>query len=217
MNIGEVNPLGRRKGRPVGQSDVLDAEEIKRVLASVSDRRTTKGSRDYAVLLVLANTPIRKGELVNLNVEDLVSRGQKFITYKALKKRSGRVAWMNLPISDECYSGILAYFKKWNIDPSKDQQIPLFVTMGQRGGYQRRRITPKAVDLIVARSVQAAGILKRITCHSMRASYLTLRAGLFDPQTLMGLSGHSSLSSILPYLRSTEAKRVEAALSVTFS
>ncbi len=89
-----------RKGRPVGQSDILDPSEIRQVLASVRNREGQQGSRDYAILLVLANTPIRKGELVRLNLEDLIDRGSKFITYKALKKRSGRVMWMNLPISD---------------------------------------------------------------------------------------------------------------------
>lgn len=209
--------VGRRRGRPAGQSDVLEPEEIKQVLDSVKDRRTAQGSRDYAILLTLANTPMRRGELVRLNVEDVVDRGQKSITYKVLKKRSGHVAWMNLPISDECHAGITAYLRKWKIDSAEAQGTPLFYTLGTHGGYIRKRLTAKAVDCLVSRCARSAGILKRITCHSWRATYLTIRAGKHDPQTLMGLSGHSSLGSILPYLRSSEAKRREAALSVAFA
>jgi integrase/recombinase XerD len=211
----DINMKARR-GRPTGQSDVLTGDEIERLLESVKDRRTTEGARDYAVLLMLANTPARKGELVALNLENVKAQGGAYsISRKALKKK--KTVWITTPIDAEVYAGITAYVRKWNLDPTRDAQGPLFFTLGGRGGYERKRLTPKAVDCLVAKYASLAGITKRITPHSFRATYLTLRSEGHRPETLATLSGHASLASILPYLRSTDEERRSAALSVAFA
>jgi integrase/recombinase XerD len=216
MEMEMKQKTGRRPGRPTGQSDVLTADEINRLLQVVKDRRTTEGARDYAVLLILANTPARKGELVTLNLENVKAQGGVYsISRKALKKK--KPTWITTPIDAEAYAGIMAYVRKWNLDPVNDAQGPLFFTLGGRGGYKRGRLTSKSVDCLVKKYARLAGITKRITPHSFRASYLTLRSQGHKPETLATLSGHASLASILPYLRSTAQEREEAALSVSFA
>lgn len=216
MEIEMKQTSGKRQGRPTGQSDVLTADEIKRLLEAVRDRRTTEGARDYAILLILANTPARKGELVALNLENVKAQGGAYsVSRKALKKK--KQTWITTPIDAETHAGIMAYVHKWNLDPARDAQGPLFFTLGGRGGYGRQRLTPKAVDCLVSKYARLAGITKRITPHSFRATYLTLRSAGNKPETLATLSGHASLASILPYLRSTDQERREAALSVAFA
>jgi integrase len=216
MEITTMEKTGRKPGRPTGQSDVLTADEIRQLLGAVKDRRTTEGARDYAILLMLANTPARKGELIALNLENVKAQGGAYsISRKALKKK--RTAWITTPIDANAYAGFMSYARKWNLDPTRDAQGPLFFTLGGRGGYERHRLTPKAVDCLVEKYARLAGITKRITPHSFRASYLTLRSQGHKPETLATLSGHASLASILPYLRSTDEERRNAALSVAFA
>jgi integrase len=205
------------RGRPIGQSDVLEPGEIEKLL-SLPDRRTKEGARDYAVLLVFANTPMRKGELVNLNVAHLIDEGQqKYIAYQGLKKRSSRPYWLKIPIADDVHRGITRYIQMEHGNTTPTADSPLFLTLGKHGPYDKRRISPKAVDCLVEKYVKLAEILKRVTPHSFRATYLTLRAPGRDPATLMTLSGHSGLKSLLPYLRATEERRREAALAFSFA
>ena len=202
------------KGRPVGKSDVLTKEELTRIM-SLPDRRSRQGARDYAVLLVLCNTPMRKGEIVNLNTENLIDEGEKkYITYAALKKKSQRPYWLKIPIQGIVYEGVKRY-----VDISKENGSttgPLFKTLGKHGPYDTRRITPKAIDLIVEKYVDEAGIQKRVTPHSFRATYATLRKHA-DPWTLQGLGGWASIASVMPYVREDEKHREEAALAFSFS
>ena len=47
----------------------LPAEDVRRLLA-VPDRRTTMGSRDYALLVVLSRLGLRAGEVAGLRLDD---------------------------------------------------------------------------------------------------------------------------------------------------
>jgi integrase/recombinase XerD len=201
-------------GRPVGQSDVLEPAEIRKIL-SLPDRRSKDGIRDYAILLVLANTPMRKGELICLNVNSLIDEGQKFVSYKGLKKKSGRPYWLKIPISDEVHRGLRRYLESDN-PAGVPADRPLFLTLGKHGPYEKSRITAKAVDCLVGKYVGLAKIAKRVTPHSFRATYLTLRAAK-DPWTLTSLSGHSDVKLLNPYVRRTEQRKREAALLFSFT
>jgi integrase len=208
--------LKRRRGRPIGQSDVLNVAEARRVLET-PDRRTKQGLRDYAVLLLLLNTPMRKGELVSLTIGSMINEGEsQFVGYKGLKKRSARPYWIKVPIKREVYDGIMGYVRaeyrrKAGIDD------PLIKTLGKHGPHVKRGLTPSAVDGIVQKYVRLAGINKRVTPHSFRATYLTLRARDHDAMALLKLSGHADLGGITPYLRVTEEEKRAAALAYAFS
>jgi integrase len=54
--------MNGKAGRPKGQSDFLESWELQKIVG-LPDRRTKDGMRDYAVLVLLANTPLRKGEI----------------------------------------------------------------------------------------------------------------------------------------------------------
>lgn len=211
--IGDLREETKRKGRPVGKSDFLTKEELD-LLMTLPDKRSKQGARDYAVLLAFGNTAMRKGEIVNLNTENLISEGdKKYIVYRALKKRSVRAVWVRVPISSKVYDGIKKYC---DLDHQRTPSSPLFRTLGKHGPYQSRRITPSAVDLIIQKYVDKAGFRKRITPHSFRASFPTLRKQ-HDPWTLQKLGGWASVNSIMPYVRETEKEIEDAALEFQFA
>jgi len=208
--------VSRSRGRPVGQSEDLTADELTKII-SLPDRRTRQGLRDYAVLLAFLNTPMRKGELVRLKVGNVIDeKTETFITYEGLKKRSKKKYWLKIPIEREVFDGIVRYIKSEYGARRLKASEPLFYTLGKHGPYQRRPITPWAIDLIVQKYVRLAQIQKRITPHSFRASYLTLRES--EPiGALLGLSGHASAQGITPYLRASQEKKRKAAGRYSFS
>src|SRR5512139_851004 len=70
------------------ETEFLTEEEAEAILR-VPDRRTLQGKRDYAILLTLLITGLRKAELCSLKVEnlktyrnqaviDVIGKGQKF-------------------------------------------------------------------------------------------------------------------------------------------
>lgn len=206
-----------KRGRPFGKSDFLEEHELKAVLAQ-PDRRSRQGLRDYAVLLILANTGMRKGELINLRREHLMDQGgRKFLRYECLKQRSKQPKINLIPLSAATYEAIQRYLDRERGQVA-DPSTTLFQTMGRHGPHGRRGLTAKAVDLIVRRAVRAAGITKRITPHSFRATFATraLTKGA-DLATVKELLGHSRVTSVEPYLRTNLERKWRAVEAVSLA
>ncbi len=53
-------------------SDFLTADEVKALLRA-PDRRTLKGKRDYALLLLMLSSGLRKAEVCSLSIENLTT------------------------------------------------------------------------------------------------------------------------------------------------
>lgn len=199
----------KKRGRPWGQSDTLTKEELK-IILSLPDRRTSDGMRDYAVLLVLANTPIRIGELLSLKTMHLVDDGEnKHISYVSLKKKSLKPSWRTIPLAADVFQGVKRYV---DMDKTRTKDSPLFFTLGKRGPYDRRALTKEAVMWILKKYVKLAGIKKRITPHSFRATFPTLRKSM-DWKALQIMGGWEHIESMMPYVRATAEQIKETALA----
>ncbi len=207
-----------RVGRPLGQSDFLEADEVKKIL-ELPKRNTRQGLRDYAILLVLSNTPMRKGELKNLKVGNLVQSSPCAIEYALLKKRGAKqkVRRVRLPIPDSVFAALQRYLKSEYKNEKLTADLPLFRTLAKHGNCTKQALTAKAVDCLVMKYTRLAGIKKRITPHSFRATYLTLRLDKgVSPSTLKELAVHESLSSTEKYLRTNMKRIQEGALAIKF-
>ena len=79
-------------------SQALPAEDLRRLLA-VPDRRTTMGSRDYALLVVLSRLGLRAGEVAGLRLDDFNWRAATVTS----KVKGGRR--LCLPIPSRCGAG----------------------------------------------------------------------------------------------------------------
>jgi integrase/recombinase XerD len=192
------------------ETEFLTEEEVQAILR-VPDRRTLQGKRDYAILLLLLTTGLRKAEICNLKLRDLKTyRNQAVIDVIGKGKRFRRI-----PIKNETLLSIQDYLKATKNGVNPD--YPMFFTLGKHGPYEQRCLTAKAVDYLIKSVAKRALIRKRIHPHVTRHTFATslLDKGV-DLKTVQGLLGHSHIRTTERYLHTTEDKKVEAIEKLQF-
>jgi integrase/recombinase XerD len=192
------------------ETEFLTEEEVEAILR-VPDRRTLQGKRDYAILLLLLTTGLRKAEICSLRLGDLKTyRNQAVIDVIGKGKRFRRI-----PIKNDTLLPLQDYLKatKNGVNP----EHPLFYTLAKHGPYEQRRLTPKAVDCLVKSVAKKALILKRVHPHVTRHTFATtlLDKGV-DLKTVQGLMGHSHIRTTETYLHTTDDRKVEAIEKLQF-
>ncbi len=192
------------------ETEFLTEEEAQAILR-VPDRRTIQGKRDYAILLTLLTTGLRKAEVCSLKVGDLktyrnqavldvIGKGQKF---------------RRIPLHSGTLLAIKDYLKA--TENGADPNHPLFQTLGKHGPYQERGLTRKAVDCLIKSVVKRALIQKRVHPHVMRHTFATtLLDNGNDLKTVQALMGHSHIRTTERYLHGTDDRKVEAIQSLQF-
>jgi integrase len=124
-------------------SKALSAEDLRRLLA-VPDRRTTTGSRDYALLVVLSWLGLRAGEAAGLCLDDFNWRAA---TVTPRVKGGRRLC---LPIPHDVGQAVVAYL---NRRPAGAGCREVFLQV--RGGPTP--MTGRAVSQVVARHAARVG------------------------------------------------------------
>lgn len=81
---------------------LLSPEEVERILSAV-DRSTPKGRRDYAILLLLARLGLRAGEIVFMELKDILWRTGEIVVRGKGKKRD------HLPLPSEVGEAVALY------------------------------------------------------------------------------------------------------------
>jgi site-specific recombinase XerD len=192
-------------------TEFLEAADVRKLLKT-PDRRTLQGKRDAAVLRLLCEGGLREGEVCALLVGDLkVHQDRMCVHFQSLKKRTGRTVMRQVPLTDGTVNAIRAYWAHAYETETPPADVPMFRTLGTRGGYKPGPLTPKALDGLVARAVRTAGIAKRITPHSLRHTCATalLRAGA-DLATVRDVLGHSAIATTARYLHSAFGAKAAA-------
>jgi integrase/recombinase XerC len=139
--------------------------------------------RDVAILELLYAAGLRVAELAGLDVDD-VDAGER--TVRVLGKgRRERI----VPFGTAAARALDAWLARRGPAPG-----PLF--LNHRGG----RLTPRSVDTLVRRGARAAGIMRRVTPHTLRHTFAThlLEAGA-DLRAIQELLGHRRLSTTQRY------------------
>ncbi len=192
------------------ETEFLTEEEAQAILR-VPDRRTLQGKRDYAILLTLLTTGLRKAEICNLKTEDLKTyRNQAVIDGIGIGTRVRRI-----PLHSEALLAVKDYLKANG--NGTDPAHPLFKTLGKHGPYEERGLTPKAVDCLIKSVAKKALIQKRVHPHVMRHTFATaLLDNGNDLKTVQALMGHSHIRTTEAYLHSTDDRKVEAIKSLQF-
>lgn len=192
------------------ETEFLTQEEAEAILR-VPDRRTLQGKRDYAILLTLLTTGLRKAELCGLTVGDVKTyRNQAVIDLIGKGKKFRRI-----PLHSGALLAIKDYLKATGngADPSHS----LFQTLGKHGPYEQRGLTPKAVDCLVRSVVKKALVKKRVHPHVMRHTFATtLLDNGNDLKTVQALMGHSHIRTTETYLHSTDDRKMEAIRGLQF-
>ncbi len=147
----------------------------------------TPNIKHRCIISLLYSAGLRRGELLNLKLEDIDSR-RMLINVNAGKGRKDRVTLLSLNVLNE----LRLYFKEYR--PKK------YLFEGPAGHLY----SSTSVLSIIKQSSKRAGIKKRITPHMLRHSFAThlLEDGA-DLRYIQSLLGHSSSKTTEIYTQVT--------------
>jgi integrase len=162
------------------------------VLLRSVDRSTSKGRRDYAMLLLIATYGLRVGEVARLELDDIAWRDQHI---RILRPKVGTS--LLFPLTDEIASALLEYLRH---DRPDSIHRRLFLSVREPRGPIESTAICDAFDAWVAR----AGI--RLPhpggAHCIRHALATHLLRQATPiKTIGDLLGHRSVESTGIYLR----------------
>jgi site-specific recombinase XerD len=183
------------------QISFLETDEVTRLLDQI-DPKTKNSLRDRAMLELLFSTGLRVSELVNLKYDQInLDRGEMAVLGKGQKERI-------VFISDEAAE----WLKKWFLVRG-DKPGSLF--HGSTSRESKPTPEEKAVGTISVRTVERlvkkyatlAGIVKKVTPHTLRHSFATdLLINGADLRSVQSLLGHSSITTTQVYTHLTDQR-----------
>jgi len=192
-------PAVPRDGKTVG----LSPRECRRLL-DAPDQTSPVGTRDRALLGVLAYSACRVGELVRLSVGDFKTSGEHRVLQiygKGGKERT-------VPLHLEAVERLMAWLTTANI--VNDRSGPLFrpahTPRGRgRDGFRRTALSTRAVEQLVRRYTAVLKLDPAVTVHSLRVTALTTaRDRGADIIDLQDFAGHADPRTTLTYIRSRD-------------
>jgi integron integrase len=196
---------------------VLTRAEVARVLDGLPD--TVR-----LVATMMYGSGLRLMEAMTLRVKD-VDLAMRAVTVRSGKGDKDRVTVLPEVLVGPLQAQIASVTRLWRDDlvdehfgvvvpgglarkiPSAPRQLPWYWLFPARrcyrdaaGNLRRHHLHETAVQRAVTRSARAAGILKRVTCHTFRHSFAThlLEAG-YDIRTIQELMGHKDVSTTMIY------------------
>ena len=185
---------------PERQVEVLAREELRQMFDSV-DVTKRNGLRNLAVLHLLFSTGLRVSELSNLNRKDVNLDSREFRVVG--KGRKARIVFLSETAAD--------HVKRY-LDSRSDNWIPLFASNSNRSRKdtllgEDRRLEPQAIERIVRETATRAGIVKKVTPHTLRHTFATelLKNGA-DIRSVQEMLGHASITTTQIYTHITNKR-----------
>lgn len=140
--------------------------------------------RDLAMLTLMLGTGIRVSECVGLNVEDIDLKSNSF---KVTRKGGNQVV---LYFSDEVKISLVDWMEERARNPMLEGEKALFVSL------QNRRISTRAVEILVKKYAKLITPLKKITPHKLRSTYGTaLYRATGDIYVVADVLGHKDVNT----------------------
>ncbi len=183
--------------------EVLSHEELKRLFSAI-DRTSSAGYRDAAILETLYSTGLRVSELASLNRDQVDIKRREFMVRGKGKKP--RIVFL----SKKAAEIIRSYMKTRD-----DNFNPLFINSGKGQSSdildsEARRLSTVSIEKIVRKYALKAGIIKKVTPHTLRHSYATeLLINGADIRSVQEMLGHSSITTTQIYTHVTNKKLKE--------
>lgn len=178
--------LGKSPDRDV---EFLEVEEVNRLLSAVKGEKI-ENLRDRALLELLFSTGLRVSELTRLDIEHLNLKSGEF----SVRGKGDKIRLVFLSTSAKI--AINEYVMR-----RRDLSPALFVSLK---GKEVSRLTPRSVERIVKKYAVRAGLVKKITPHTLRHSFATdlLQNGA-DIRSVQVMLGHSSITTTQVYTHVT--------------
>ena len=187
----EHNPTLLFEGPRIGRKlpEILSVEDIDAMIAAI-DYSKPQASRNAAIMETLYSCGLRVSELINLEISNIFFKEKYIIVIgKGDKQRV-------VPMSDTAIDTIKKYpDDRDEIDVKRGEENILF--LNRRG----HRLTRMMVFYIVRDLAESAGVMKKISPHTMRHSFAThLLEGGANLRAIQQMLGHESISTTEIYL-----------------
>jgi integrase/recombinase XerC len=168
------------------------SKEVYRDLLAVPDRSTLKGKRDYAILRLLWDNALRRGEIESADIKDLDTEGRTLAIFGKGRGQQKETVSLSRPTLDALVD--------WLQERRElDIRQPLFIALDRCScGH---RLTGSAIHKLVAKIATAAGVSKKMSPHRVRHSGITaaLDATNGDVRRVQKLSRHADLNTLMIY------------------
>jgi integrase/recombinase XerD len=174
----DVNPChGLRRPKQVVVNETLDlsdesVQKLFNVLFEVEEAENKSILMHRAVIFLLFSTGMRKAELINLTFKDYQQADEQTFCLK-IKAKGGKFLLKVLHPSAKLVldqylnslveSGAISSGNEYLLQPTRNPLNP---------GNLNKPLNPKTVNYILDKYCKKAGIFKRISPHSARATYI---------------------------------------------
>lgn len=178
----------------------LDVSDVEKMVA-IPDVSTPKGLRDRTILELFFSSGMRISELTALNQDQFTMLQDNSIsrTYELSIVGKGKHI-RTIFISPRSAQWVRLYLKERH-----DVEKPLFTNLSKNS--ESKRLTPRAIQMMIKRCATLAGIAKKVTPHTLRHTYATdlLDAGA-DLRSVQELLGHKNVSTTQVYTHVTNKR-----------
>lgn len=180
----------------------LTDDEITRLMNTVNLARHYFARRDRALIKLLLTTGIRRCELLRLTWEH-VDFKHKILTIRFGKGKKDRI----IPLRDEVLKDLWDYLQT---------RLPLY-NKAMFLSRQSGPISKDSVSKIIRRYVQAAGITKHVTAHTLRHSFCThlINQGV-NVAVAQDIMGHDDITTTRKYTHTNDSQRRSAIDMIDF-
>src|SRR3990167_7668558 len=189
--------LGKAPEREV---HFLLPDEVSRLL-NAPQGDAPEPSRDKAILEMLFSTGLRVSELAKLDRADVHLDRREF----SVRGKGGKIRLVF--VSEAAIRALKVYQAQ-----CADTDPALFVRLTKRGPNAKNqlRLTPRSIERIVGKYAARAGIMKKVTPHTLRHSFATdLLASGADIRSVQTMLGHSNIATTQIYTHVTNERLKE--------
>jgi integrase/recombinase XerD len=205
--VVEYNPAARAMpSRLVRESShtVFEEAEIVAFLDSISSE-SLKDVRDKAIFSVLFYSWCRVSALINLTVADYYERGgTRWLRFQEKRGKEHEV-----PVHSKAKETVDLWLEHSHL--ASNPSAPLFPSFGKnRETVEQRRLDRRSRLKLVEKRASTSGILKRVCCHSSRATGVTeyMNSG-GTIEIAQRIAGHTSPATTRIYDRSGDRLTLE--------
>ncbi len=191
---------------PSRQVEFLSIEDVGRLIdATGSEKNKITSYRDRAILEMLFSTGLRISELTSIKKDQInLKRGEFSVRGKGDKIRvvfiSPAAALSVQKYLDERKDNSKALFVRHKVTESVEKQM-------ESMSDETAGLTPRSVQRLLKKYAKVAGIVKKITPHTLRHSFATdLLANGADIRAVQEMLGHASISTTQIYTHLTNKR-----------
>jgi len=179
----------------------LQTQDIEDMI-KIPDISTIAGIRDRAIMELFFSSGMRISELTALNLDQftMLKDNSATRTYELSIVGKGKHI-RTIFISPRAAEWLRKYIKT-----RTDVEKPLFINYRSRDP-DNKRLTPRSIQKLIARSALLAGLSKKVTPHTLRHTYATdlLDHGA-DLRSVQELLGHKNVSTTQIYTHVTNKR-----------